>query len=95
MFFAALRCFSSCRSIASVCGWASLCAGLLVCSPGFATVGAVTPLTLVEAEQLALFEEPGRMAFGEQAAAARAQAVAAGQLPDPTLRLGAANLPIN
>lgn len=53
------------------------------------------PLTLAEAEDLALVDEPGRGALLAQAEAMEEQAVAAGQLPDPTLRVGLANYPIN
>lgn len=54
-----------------------------------------TPLTLAEAEQLALDQEPGHAAMLAQASALEDQAVAAGQLPDPTLRAGLANYPIS
>lgn len=53
------------------------------------------PLTLAEAESLASTDEPGQAALLAQAAAAREQAVAAGQLPDPTMRVGLANYPID
>jgi outer membrane protein TolC len=53
------------------------------------------PLTLAEAEQLALDQEPGHAAMLAQASALEDQAVAAGQLPDPTLRAGLANYPIS
>ena len=52
------------------------------------------PLTLAEAERLALVDEPGVAALLEQAAASEQLAVAAGQLPDPQVRFGAANLPL-
>ena len=52
------------------------------------------PLTLAEAERLALRDEPGAVALLEQAAAFDQLAVAAGQLPDPQVRFGAANLPL-
>ena len=52
------------------------------------------PLTLEEAEALALDAEPGRAALMATADAFAEQAVAAGQLPDPTLRLGLANFPL-
>jgi outer membrane protein TolC len=53
------------------------------------------PLTLAQAEQLALDQEPGQAAMLAQASALEDQAVAAGQLPDPTLRAGLANYPIS
>ena len=61
-----------------------------------ATAGAqqLLPLTLAEAEQLALSDEPGYAALRERAAALDEQSVAAGQLPDPTMRIGLANYPI-
>ena len=53
------------------------------------------PLTLAEAEDLALSEEPGFAALRERAAALGEQAVVASQLPDPTMHIGLANYPIN
>ena len=53
------------------------------------------PLTMTEAEDIAVADEPGRMALLAQAEALEEQAVAAGQLPDPTLRVGLANFPIS
>lgn len=55
---------------------------------------AATALTLAEAERLALADEPGRQALLEEARALSESAVAAGQLPDPQLQFGAANLPL-
>ncbi len=52
------------------------------------------PLTIAEAEDLALADEPGRGALLAQAEAMTEQAVAAGALPDPTMRVGLANYPI-
>ncbi|MGH8716323.1 MAG: TolC family protein [Burkholderiales bacterium] len=56
--------------------------------------GAAAPLTLEEAEQLALANQP--LLAGQQAAisAAEKNAVAAAQLPDPRLKLGIDSLPI-
>lgn len=53
------------------------------------------PLTLAEAEDLALDQEPGRAALLARASAFEDHAVAAGQLPDPTMRMGLANYPIS
>ena len=53
------------------------------------------PLTLAEAEDLALNGEPGYAALVAHAEALGEQAVAAGQLPDPTMRVGLLNYPIN
>ena len=52
------------------------------------------PLTLAEAEDLAVADEPGSAAIRARADAYQEQAVAAGQLPDPVLRVGVANFPI-
>lgn len=52
------------------------------------------PLTLAEAEDLALDREPGQEAFLARADALEEQAIAAGQLPDPKLRFGLANFPL-
>ena len=53
------------------------------------------PLTITEAEDIALSAEPGREEFLARAEALTEQSVAAGQLPDPTLRVGLANYPIS
>jgi outer membrane protein TolC len=56
---------------------------------------AETPLTLAEAQRLAV-ERSRQLASQDFAAsAAREMAVAAGQLPDPVLTLGVQNLPVN
>jgi outer membrane protein TolC len=57
--------------------------------------GADAPLTLAEAQRLAV--ERSRMPVGQDSAAAasREMAVAAGQLPDPILKLGVENLPVD
>lgn len=52
------------------------------------------PLTIAEAGDLALANEPGQAALLAQAEAMQEQAVAAGQLPDPTMRLGVGNYPV-
>ena len=54
-----------------------------------------TPLTLAEAEDLALDQEPGHAALMARAAALEERAIVAGQLPDPTMRVGLANYPIS
>ena len=53
------------------------------------------PLTLAEAEDRALAGEPGHAALLARAAALEEQAVVAGQLPDPTLRVGLLNYPLS
>jgi len=52
------------------------------------------PLTLMEAEDRALDQEPGQASFEARADSLEEQSVAVGQLPDPTLRMGLANFPI-
>ena len=52
------------------------------------------PLTLAEAEDLALDSEPGQAALMAHAGALAERSVVAGQLPDPTLRVGINNFPI-
>ncbi len=52
------------------------------------------PLSLYEAEDLALYQEPGRAALLASAEALAEQSIAAGQLPDPMLRMGIANYPL-
>ena len=52
------------------------------------------PLTMAEAEDLALAAEPGRRALEAQADALNERAVVAGALPDPMLRVGLNNFPI-
>lgn len=65
---------------------------LLACSE----VGAddSLPLSIAEAESLALRYEPGQSEYRARADALEEQSVAAGQLPDPVLRLGIGNFPI-
>ena len=53
------------------------------------------PLTIAEAGDLALSEEPGAAALLDSADALQERAVAAGQLPDPMMRVGLANFPIS
>lgn len=53
------------------------------------------PLTLAEAEDLALKNEPGQLAMQARAEALEELSVAAGELPDPTLRVGLANFPVS
>jgi outer membrane protein TolC len=53
------------------------------------------PLTLAYAQQLAMAHSRQLPAFDAAATAAREMAVAAGQLPDPVLKVGVDNLPVN
>ena len=70
----------------------ALAALILVAVP---VSGADAPLTLAEAQRLAV--ERSRMLAGQDSAvaASRELAVAAGQLPDPVLKLGVDNLPVD
>jgi outer membrane protein TolC len=52
------------------------------------------PLTIAEAEKLALASEPGQQSLRARAASLEEQAVVAGALPDPMLRVGLNNYPI-
>jgi outer membrane protein TolC len=52
------------------------------------------PLTLAEAEDLALDQEPGHAALLARAAALEERSIVAGQLPDPMLRVGLNNYPL-
>ena len=53
-----------------------------------------TGLTLPEAEQLALSNEPGIVAAQARAQSMAEKSIAVGSLPDPEIRLGIANLPV-
>lgn len=56
---------------------------------------AADPLTLEEAQHIAVGRSQQLVAQDSLAVAAREQAVAASQLPDPVLKLGIDNLPVN
>ena len=60
-----------------------------------AGAGAQTPLTLAEAQRLAVERSRQLSARDSAASASREMAVAAGQLPDPVLTLGVNDLPVN
>ncbi len=60
-----------------------------------ASAASDAPLTLPEAQQIALRRSLEATGLAASAAASREMAVAAGQLPDPVLRLGLDNLPLN
>ena len=66
----------------------------VVLSPNTAIAQDAMPLTLQEAESLALSDEPGQNSYLSHAEALREESVAGGQLPDPTMRIGLANFPI-
>lgn len=60
----------------------------------FAMAQQRVPLTIAEAEDLARVGEPGQLALLAQAEATQERAIVAGELPDPVLRVGVANFPI-
>ncbi|WP_423856194.1 TolC family protein [Acidithiobacillus ferrianus] len=60
-----------------------------------ATTVWAAPLSLQEAEAIALRQNPGLGVLAQKIAELRHQAIAVAQLPDPHLALGAANLPLN
>lgn len=59
------------------------------------SVWAAEPLSLVEAQTLAIGRSQQLAANSASISASRQMAVAAGQLPDPVLKLGVESLPIN
>jgi outer membrane protein TolC len=67
-------------------------ATLMAAGPAFAR--SDTPLTLAETGDLASRAEPGQQALEARAAAYGERAVAAAELPDPMLRIGLNNFPI-
>jgi outer membrane protein TolC len=69
---------------------------VLLCALSWSTaVAADAPLTLPEAQRLAVARSRQLVAQDAAVTAAREMAVAAGQLPDPVATLGVNNLPIN
>ncbi len=68
---------------------------LLGCSWSWTAVAQTrAPVTIAEAENLALVAEPGQQAMEAQAAALGERAAGARELPDPVLRVGLNNFPI-
>lgn len=67
---------------------------LVTAFTSFAFADQRIPLTIAAAEDLALRDEPGMLELHSRADAFRERAVAAGELPDPMLRVGIANYPI-
>ncbi len=65
----------------------------LIVAMGASLSWAADPLTLVEAQRIAVGHSQQLLAQDALTTAAREQAVAAGQLPDPVLKLGIDNLP--
>ncbi|MSQ91823.1 MAG: hypothetical protein EXR87_02655 [Gammaproteobacteria bacterium] len=64
------------------------------CAVAAAAAGA-SPLTLEQAQDVAVARDVGRGALEAEASAMRDRAVAAGQLPDPEARIGAINVPVD
>ncbi|MBU2819206.1 TolC family protein, partial [Acidithiobacillus ferrooxidans] len=75
--------------------WGGICflAGVLLLLS--TTHASAAPLSLQDAEAIALGKNPGLGAIKQKVVELRHQAVAVAQLPDPHLDLGAANLPLN
>ena len=71
---------------------ATIVIAVVFASRAFAQQGV--PLTLAEAENLALANEPGRTALLAKARAFSERSVAAGQLADPTMRVALNNYPV-
>ncbi len=71
--------------------------GLSTAALAFMVAGSALaqPLTLHEAQQLAISRSQLLVAHDAAAQAAREMAIAAGQLPDPVLRAGIDNVPLN
>ena len=68
---------------------------LTVLAINSAPASSQIPLTLAEAVRLAETRAPSVSAYGAAARGAREMAAASGQLPDPVLRAGVDNLPVN
>jgi outer membrane protein TolC len=60
-----------------------------------AATATAEPLSLPEAQRIALERDTGLVAIEGESSALRDRAVAAGQLPDPEARCGAINLPVD
>lgn len=70
-----------------------LAVGVVVIAAATASAQSSIPLTLAQAEDLAIDAEPGRLGLEARASALKAQASVAAELPDPTLRIGLNNYP--
>lgn len=73
----------------------TLVALLLATSFSMPVLAADPPLTIAQAQKLAVERSRGLTAKEYASTASRDMAVAAGQLPDPVLRVGIDNLPVN
>lgn len=74
---------------------ACLAGALGIALPGFAEETAARPLSLEEAAKLALQRQPQLLAQQAAVTALSEAAPAAGELPDPKLRVGLASLPLD
>lgn len=74
--------------------WAAAALTAALSAPAWAD-GANEPLTLREAQALAAIRSQQLLANKASVTASRQMATAAGQLPDPVLKLGVDNLPLN
>lgn len=82
---------------ASMRSWTSRCLLVLVATTVMSMPALAQrdrPLTLSAAEDLALAAEPGQQALVAKAAALDDRAVIAGELPDPMLKVGLNNFPL-
>ncbi|NNG12776.1 MAG: hypothetical protein HKM88_05950, partial [Halobacteria archaeon] len=70
-------------------------ASIVLLALSSSSLHAIAALTLAEAEQLALSEDPAVAASRARSQALREDAVASGQLPDPKLKTGLFNLPLD
>ena len=61
----------------------------------FSLAASSAPLSLPEAQRLAVERSRQLAAQNASVTASREMAIAAGQLPDPTLKLGVQNLPVD
>ncbi len=93
MYFADMTRANARRTCRAVCASISL-AGLVL-FPASWTAAAEGPLTLAEAQRRALVHSRQLPAKDFAVTAAREAAVAAGQLPDPILKIGIDNLPVS
>lgn len=77
----------------AACGTLSTATLALAFALGPVALASAAPLSLAEAERLALEGDAMIAAYGDEAAAYRDRAVAARQLPNPEARVGAVNVP--
>jgi hypothetical protein len=80
------------KGMAQPCRYLVIILATLAAAPALAE--PQIPLTLAEAEDRALLSEPGQQALIARATALSDRSVVAGELPDPMLRVGLNNFPI-